>query len=296
MKVAVAGSSGLVGSALVPALRSAGHEVVRLVRRASTSADERGWDPPAGRIDDGALDGVGAVINLCGAGIGDRRWSHARKQVLLDSRIEPTEVLAAAVAEHGIPALINGSAIGYYGDTGDRVVDETSRPGTGFLADMCRQWESATQRAREAGARVVHLRTGHVLSPHGGLLGRLRPIVKLMLGGRLGSGRQYMPWIHLEDDTAAIRFVLEHDSISGPVNLSTPTPVTNAELTRALAASLHRPAPWIVPKLALRAVVGELTDELLLSQRTTPKVLQDNGFEFRYPVIEDALAALERRA
>jgi uncharacterized protein (TIGR01777 family) len=296
MRVVVAGSSGLIGTALVAGLRSAGHEVIRLVRRAPAAPDERRWDPPAGRIDHDDLAGVDAVVNLCGAGIGDKRWSHARKQVLRDSRIEPTEVLAGAVAEHKIPVLVNGSAIGYYGDTGDREVDETAPPGEGFLADMCREWEGAAQRAREAGARVAHLRTGHVLSPSGGLLGQLRPLFALLLGGRLGNGRQYMPWIHVDDDVAAIRFVLEHDTVSGPVNVSAPTAVTNAELTRALGRSLGRPAPWVVPKIALRVVVGELTDELLFSQRTVPKVLQDNGFEFRHGDLDAALADLRRRA
>jgi uncharacterized protein len=294
MRIAVAGSSGLLGSALVPALRSAGHEVVRLVRRAPAAADERGWDPPAGRIDEGALDGVSAVVNLCGAGVGDRRWTHARKQVLLDSRVEPTEVLAAAVADGGIPTLVNASAMGYYGDTGDRVVDETAPSGRGFLADLCRQWEAAAQRARDAGARVAHLRTGHVLSPRGGLLGRLRPLFRLMLGGRLASGRQYMSWIHLDDATAAVRFLLEHDTISGPVNLATPNPVTNAEFTRALGRSLGRPAPWVAPRFALRAALGEVVAELLLSQRLTPKVLLDNGFVFGHDTLEAALADLER--
>jgi uncharacterized protein (TIGR01777 family) len=292
MRIAVAGSSGLVGSALVPALRAAGHEVVRLVRRTARAADERGWDPPAGRLDDGALDGVGAVVNLCGAGIGDRRWSHARKQVLLDSRVEPTEVLAAAVAERGIPVLVNGSAVGYYGDVGDRVLDEESPRGRGFLADLCRDWEAATRRASEAGARVVMARTGHVLAARGGLLGRLRPLIRFGLGGRLGRGDQYMPWIHLDDHVAAIRFAIEHDSVSGPANLCSPNPVTNRELTEALGRLWHRPTPWMVPKFGLRVVLGELADEILMSQRAVPKVLPAQGFMLRYPALEDALAAL----
>lgn len=292
MRVAVAGSSGLIGSALVPALRAAGHEVVRLVRRAPTSADERGWDPPAGRLDDGALDGVGAVVNLCGAGIGDRRWSHARKQVLLDSRIEPTEVLAAAVAERGIPVLVNGSGVHYYGDTGDRVVDEESPRGQGFLSDLCRDWEAATRRASEAGARVVLARTSHVLARRGGLLGRLRPLFLAGLGARLGRGDQYMPWIHLDDHVAAVRFAIEHDSLSGPTNLCSPNPVTNRELTRALGALWRRPTPWTVPRFGLKVAFGDLADEILMSQRAVPKVLPDNGFQLRYGKLQDALAAL----
>jgi uncharacterized protein len=292
MRVVVAGSSGLVGSALVPELRSAGHEVTRLVRKKPAAADERGWDPPAGRIDDGALDGVDAVVNLCGAGIGERRWSHARKQVLIDSRIEPTEVLAGAVAERRISVLVNASGVHYYGDTGDRVVDERTPRGRGFLSDLCRDWEAATRRASESGARVVLARTSHVLAGRGGLLGQLRPLFMVGLGARLGSGDQYMPWIHIADHVAAIRFAVEHDSVSGPANLCSPNPVTNRELTRALGRLWHRPTPWMVPKIGLRVALGDLADEILMSQRAVPKVLPDNGFEPRYGRLEDALGAL----
>jgi hypothetical protein len=292
VRVAVAGSSGLIGTALVPELRSAGHEVLRLVRRAPSASDERGWDPPAGTIAAGALDGVDAVVNLCGAGVADRRWTHARKQVLLDSRVEPTEVLAAAVADAGIPLLVNASAVGWYGDTGDREVDETEPAGGGFLAALCRQWEAAADRAREAGVRVVHLRVGHVLAPDGGLLARLRPLFRLGLGGRLGNGRQYMPWIHVADVVSAIRFVLADGSVSGPVNVSAPAPVTNAELTRALARAVHRPAPWVVPRFALRVVFGEVADEILFGQRVLPRALLDAGFTFQHTQIDPALAAL----
>lgn len=292
MRVAVAGSSGLIGTALVPELRDAGHEVLRLVRRAPASSDERSWDPPAGTLAAGALDGVDAVVNLCGAGVADRRWTHARKQVLLDSRVEPTEVLAAAVADAGIPLLVNASAVGWYGDTGDREVDETEPAGGGFLAALCRQWEAAADRARDAGVRVVHLRTGHVLATDGGLLARLRPLFRLGLGAQLGNGRQYMPWIHLSDVASAIRFVLANGSVSGPVNLSAPTPVTNADLTHALARTLHRPAPWRVPRIALRIVIGEVADEILFGQRVLPRALLDAGFTFHHTRIDEALAAL----
>jgi uncharacterized protein (TIGR01777 family) len=290
-RIAVAGSSGLVGSALVPELRDAGHEVIRLVRRRPVAPDERGWDPPAGRIDDGALDGVDAVVNLCGAGVGDRRWSHARKQVLQDSRVEPTEVLAAAVAERRIPVLVNASGVHFYGDAGDRVVDEHTPRGQGFLAGLCQDWEAATARARDAGARVVLARTSHVLG-RGGLLGRLRPLFRFGLGARLGNGTQYLPWIHLADHVAALRFAVERDGLSGPVNCCTPNPVTNTEFTRTLARSLHRPAPWLAPRPALRVVVGELADEMLMSQRPVPRVLLDNGFAFRFDRLEAALADL----
>jgi uncharacterized protein (TIGR01777 family) len=292
VRVAVAGSSGLIGTALVPELRDAGHEVLRLVRRAPAAPDERGWDPPAGTIAAGALDGVDAVVNLCGAGVADRRWTHARKQVLLDSRVEPTEVLAAAVADAGIPLLVNASAVGWYGDTGDREVDETEPAGGGFLAALCRQWEAAADRARDAGLRVVHLRIGHVLATDGGLLARLRPLFRLGLGAQLGNGRQYMPWIHLSDVASAIQFVLANGSVSGPVNLSAPAPVTNADLTHALARALHRPAPWRVPRIALRIVIGEVADEILFGQRVLPRALLDAGFTFQHTRIDEALAAL----
>ncbi|MBW4721692.1 TIGR01777 family oxidoreductase [Saccharothrix obliqua] len=289
MRVVVAGSSGFIGTALVAALRGAEHEVVRLVRRRPAAPDERGWDPPAGRIDAGALDGADAVVNLCGAGVGDKRWNHARKQVLLDSRTAPTEVLAAAVAEHGVPTLVNASAIGYYGDTGDAVVDETAPSGTGFLAELCRQWEAATEAAAEQ--RVVRLRTGLVISGTGGLFGRLTPLFRFFLGGRLGDGRQYMPWISLDDVIGAIVFVLEHEAISGPVNLTAPSPVTNAEFTRTLAHALHRPAPWVVPGFALRAVLGEIAGEgVLAGQRAVPKVLERHGFHFQHPALGAAVA------
>ncbi|WP_043717633.1 TIGR01777 family oxidoreductase [Kutzneria sp. 744] len=290
MRVLVAGSSGLIGSALLPVLRHAGHEVLRLVRRPASARDERSWDPPAGRIQDGTLDGVDAVLNLCGAGIGDKRWSQARKQTLLDSRVEPTEVLAAAVAEHKIPVLVNASAVGFYGDTGDRTVDESGPKGQGFLADLVHEWESATRPAADAGARVALLRTGLVFAESGGLLGKLKPLVSLMLGGKLGDGRQYWPWISLDDELAAIRFVLEHEDISGPVNLCAPEQLTNAELTKVMGEVMGRPTPWTVPGFALRAVLGEFADEgVLIGQRATPKALLDHGFQFQHETLATAL-------
>jgi uncharacterized protein (TIGR01777 family) len=295
MRVVVAGASGMIGSALVRDLHAAEHDVVRLVRRRPRAVDEREWDPPAGRIDDGALDGADAVVNLCGAGIASRRWSHARKQMLLNSRVEPTEVLAAAVAERGIPVLVNASAVGYYGDTGDRESDEDTPSGQGFLAALCRDWEAATRRASQAGARVVRMRTGHVLSRRGGLLGTLRPLFSVMLGARLGDGLQYMPWLHVADHVAAIRFVLDDDGIEGAVNSCSPNPVTNREFTRALGRAVSRPAPWFVPSIALRVAVGDGAEEILYSQRTVPGVLAKRGFTFRYPLLPDALdAALQR--
>lgn len=292
MRVVIAGSSGFIGTALVAGLRGAGHEVLRLVRREPRAADERRWDPPGGTIDDGALDGADTVVNLCGAGIGDRRWTAARKQILLDSRNAPTEVLASAVAEHSIPALVNASAVGFYGDTGDEITAEDAPAGTGFLASLCVEWERATEPAADAGSRVVLLRSGLVLSRHGGLLGRLNPLFSLALGGRLGGGHQYTPWISLDDEVAAIRFVLEHPDLTGPVNVTGPSPVTNSEFTRALGKALGRPAPWVVPGFALRLAVGEFADEgLLTGQRAVPRALEAAGFTFADPSLEAALAA-----
>lgn len=297
MRVVVAGSSGLIGTALVADLRHAGHEVLRLVRRRPAAPDERGWDPPAGHIDDGTFDGVDAVVNLGGAGIGDRPWSGARKQLLRDSRNVPTEVLATAVARHGVPTLLSASGVHFYGDTGTRVVDETAPSGTGFLAEVCRDWEAATTPAAEAGARVVLMRTAGVLAPHGGLLGRLRPLFSLMLGGRIGTGRQAFPWISLDDEVGAVRFLLERDEVAGPVNLAGPEPATNAQFTSALAEVLNRPAPFVVPAAVLRGVLGQLAEELVLTGPfVVPAVLQKQGYAFRHLTVREALQAAVERA
>jgi len=293
MRVVIAGSSGLIGTALVPRLRRDGHDVVRLVRRTPKAPDERGWDPPAGHLDPGALDGADAVVNLCGAGIGDKRWTGAYKQELRDSRMVPTDLLARAVAEQGVPVLVNGSAVGWYGDTGTMPVDETARPGSGFLAALCRDWEGATKPAADAGARVVLVRTGLVLSQNGGLMGRLKPLFGFALGGRLGSGQMYWPWITLDDEVGAIIHALTHDSVSGPLNATGPAPVTNAEFTRAFAQQIGRPAPWVVPAFALRTVLGEFADEgVLVSQRVLPAKLEQDGYTFRHPTVQAALAAV----
>jgi len=291
MRNVVTGSTGLIGTALVPLLRQGGHEVLRLVRRRPSAPDERGWDPPAGTIDDDALEGADAVVNLCGVGLGDGRWTGEYKQLLRDSRIAATEVLAAAVAERGVPVLVNASGANYYGDTGDRAVDETEPRGTGFLADLCADWEAATAAAK--GARVVTLRSGVVISPAGGLVGQLRPIFALGLGGRLGSGRQYLPWISLDDEVGVIRFLLEQDAVSGPVNATGPETVTNAEFTSAFGAALHRPAVLVVPGFALRLVRGaELVEELILTgPRVVPAVLERHGYRFAHPTIDAALTA-----
>ncbi|MGH3898320.1 MAG: TIGR01777 family oxidoreductase [Pseudonocardiaceae bacterium] len=293
MRVAIAGASGLIGTALVSLLRQAGHDVLRLVRRRPGALDERAWDPSAATMDADALDGTDAVVNLCGSPLAAGRWSGERKQAIRDSRIGPTEVLAAAVAEHRVPVLVNASGVNYYGDTGDREVDEHAPLGSGFLAEICREWEAATAAAERAGARVVRVRTGPVISPSGGLMGQLRLLFALGLGGRLGSGRQYMPWISLDDEVGAIRFVLERDAISGPVNLTGPDPVTNAEFTRAMGEAMHRPALLVVPGFALRLVRGaELVDEMVLTgPRAVPGVLREHGYPFQHPTLPAALAA-----
>lgn len=289
--IAVAGSSGLIGSALTTALRTADDRVLRLVRTSPSGPDEVFWDPATGQLDIDALVGVDAVVNLCGVGVGDKRWSGSFKQSLRDSRIGPTEVLAEAVADAGIPLLVNASAVGYYGDTRGRVVDETAPCGAGFLAQLCADWEAATAAAGDAGARVVLLRTGLVLSPSGGMLNRLRPIFGLGLGARLGNGRQYFPWISLEDEIRAIRFALTDEQLAGPVNLTGPAPVTNGEFTAALGRALNRPTPMIVPGFALRAALGEFADEgLLAGQRAIPAALERAGFVFHHNTVGAALS------
>ncbi len=296
MRVLVAGSSGLIGTAVVAQLRSAGHEVLRLVRRAPVGPDERRWDPPAGRIDADAFTGVDAVVALGGAGIADRPWSGARKQLLRDSRIVPTEVLAAGVAEHGVPSFVSAAAVGYYGDAGPAEIDETAPSGDGFLAGLVRDWEAATQPAVDAGARVVTLRTGLVLARRGGLLTPVRPLFKLALGGRMGSGEQYWPWISLDDEVGAICFLVEHPEVRGPVNVTGPAPVTNAEFTRALAAAVHRPAPLAVPAAVLKLLPGGMGEEMLLfGQRAVPAKLLTAGYDFRHRTLEDALAVAVAR-
>jgi len=290
--IAIAGSSGLIGSALVSALRAADNRVIRIVRRAPANGDEVHWNPESAEFDPAGLEGVDAVVNLCGVGVGDKRWSGAFKQSLRDSRIAPTEVISAAVVDAGVPVLVNASAVGYYGDTRGHVVDETSPPGTGFLARLCVDWEAATAAAEDGGVRVVLPRTGLVLSPGGGgVLGRLRPLFAFGLGGRLGGGRQYMSWISLEDEVRGLLFAINNDDLAGPVNFTGPAPVTNSEFTAALGRALNRPTPWLVPGFALRTLLGEFADEGLLGgQRAIPAALERAGFVFHHNTIGEALA------
>ncbi len=289
MKVVLAGASGLIGSALRERLLAEGHELTILVRRAPVGPEERQWDPQRRELDPAVLIGADAVICLSGAGVGDHRWSETYRQTIRSSRVEPVATLADAVA--GVdspPVLLCASAVGYYGDTGDRRVNETSPSGHSFLAEVCRDWEAAADPARAAGVRVVHLRTGLVIGP-GGLLGRLRPLFALGVGGRLGNGRQYMPWISLTDEVSAIEFCWRNPAIEGPVNLVGPDPVTNSEFTQVLARVLHRPALLPVPKAALRVALGDFAEEALASQRVVPGVLDAHGFQFTHEDLEAAL-------
>jgi uncharacterized protein len=288
--IAIAGSSGLIGSALSAALRAADHRVLRIVRRTPANSEELHWNPASGEFDAAALTDVDAVVNLCGVNIGARRWSGAFKQSLRDSRIGPTEVLATAVADAGVETLINASAVGYYGNTRDRVVDENQRTGSGFLAQLCEDWEAATLPAQYGDTRVVLARTGLVMAPAGGALRRMRPLFSAGLGARLGSGRQYMSWISLEDEVRALLFAISHSSLSGPVNLTGPAPVTNAEFTTALGSAVNRPTPMVLPGFAVRAALGEFADEgLLIGQRAIPSALERAGFEFHHNTIGEAL-------
>lgn len=295
MKVAVTGSSGLIGTALVAALRADGHEVIRLVRTAPAAADAIAWDPHADRggLEPRSLDGVAAVVHLAGAGLADRRWTPGYQAEVRDSRVRGTRALAGALAAMATPprVLLSGSAIGWYGDTGGREVTESDPAGSGFLAEVVRDWEAAAGDAARAGIRVVTLRSGVVLSPKGGMLGRLLPLFRLGAGGRIGTGRQMMSWIGLSEWVAAARFLLGRDDISGPVNLTTPSPVSNAEFTSALAAAVHRPAVLLVPVPALKLAIGGVSSDILSSARVLPRRLLDEGYRFRHPAIAGALAA-----
>lgn len=294
MRVGITGSSGLIGSALIPAASTAGHQTVRLVRRQPADG-EIGWDPAAGVLDPAALAEVDAVVHLAGVGIGDHRWTDSYRRQVLSSRVTGTRTISAALAaavdrDGRTRTLLSASAIGFYGDTGDRAVDESSPAGSGFLAEVCQQWESSTAPAQRAGLRVVRLRTGLVLAPSGGLLGRIVPLFKAGLGGRLGSGQQYWSWVSLVDEVAAILFLLSNRELSGPVNLTGPAPVTNSEFTAALGRVVSRPTLLPVPGVALKVVLGGFAEEgVLAGQRVVPRVLQQTGFQFRHTEVEEAL-------
>jgi uncharacterized protein (TIGR01777 family) len=297
MDVAVTGSTGLIGTALVDALTGAGHRVLRVVRRPppSPASDAVVWDPKAGTIDAAGLEDVDAVVHLAGAGIGDKRWNEAYKRELLDSRVQGTGLLARTLAgltrRPGV--LVSASAVGWYGDRGDEVLDETSAPGTGFLAMVCQQWEAAAEPARAVGIRVAHPRSGVVLSPRGGALKKELPLFKFGLGGRFGTGRQWQSWITLDDEVRGLVHLLTAD-VDGPVNLTAPTPVTNAEMTATLGRVLHRPTVLPVPSFGPKLLLGpELAAVLLYEgQRVLPRALEASGFQFAHPELEEALRSL----
>jgi uncharacterized protein (TIGR01777 family) len=295
MRVIVTGSHGLIGSALIPALVAAGHQPVRVVR-GSPAAGEIPWDPDSGVLNEHDLRGIDAAVHLAGEGLGTKRWNAQQKHRILDSRVKGTELLCGRLAElDPAPAvLLAGSAVGFYGDRGSEELDEHSGPGTGFLADVVQEWEAATKAARDAGIRVVRMRTGVVLSPAGGALKKQLPLFRAGLGGRLGSGQQYLSWISLDDEIGAILFALNTAALAGPVNVTSPHPVTNAEFTRTLGAVLGRPAVLAVPRIGLATLLGgEMADEMLLAgQRVMPKQLLALGYRFAQPDLEPALRHL----
>jgi len=300
MKVAITGSSGLIGSALVGSLRLDGYEVVRLVRRHPQAVDEVQWDPTANDsdgVDLAQLAGTEAIVHLAGAGVGDHRWTAAYKQEIRDSRVLGTTTIArAAAALDPRPAVfVSASAIGYYGDTGDRIVDESAPAGRGFLAEVVQAWEAAASPAADAGIRVVHPRTGLVVAGKGGAWGRLLPLFRVGLGGRLGSGDQYWSFVSLRDEVTVLRRMIDRASMSGAYNVSSPDPVSNAEITRIMGQVLGRPTFAHVPEFVIKTVLGEMSQEVLGSGRIVPTRLLDDGYEFADPTFEAAFRWAVRR-
>jgi uncharacterized protein (TIGR01777 family) len=292
LRIAVTGSSGFVGKQLVAFLRAGGHQVTRMVRRRAEGSEELSWDPAAGRIDAGALDGMDAVVHLAGVSISEGRWSAKRKQQILQSRIEGTRLLATTLASLRMPprVLVSASGVGYYGARTEGPVTEHAPKGSGFLSDVCEAWESETRPTQDAGIRVVNARFGVLIGAAGGLLKRVAPIFKAGLGGPLGDGRQMLSWIALDDLLAATFEAIRNERLSGPINVVAPNPVTNGEFTAAMGRALHRPAVLPAPSIALRLATGEMADELLLvSQHVVPAALNGAGFAFAFPSIESAL-------
>ncbi|WP_410811088.1 TIGR01777 family oxidoreductase [Micromonospora sp. 067-2] len=295
MRILLAGASGFLGTRLADRFSADGHQVTRLVRRPARDPRERRWDPSAGQLDPATVAESDAVVNLAGAGVGDKRWNDDYRRLIRSSRVDSSSTLAIAVA--ALPAadrpkvLLNSSAVGWYGNTGDRVVEEDAPAGEGFLADVCRVWEAATRPAEDAGVRVVRLRTGLPLHRDGGLLKPQLLPFKLGIAGRLGSGRQWLPWISMVDWLDAVRFLLDRDDIAGPVNVVGPNPVTNAEFTRELARQLHRPAIIPIPALALKVALGGFAHEALTSTRVHPEVLTRAGYHYHHPDLPSALHA-----
>jgi hypothetical protein len=288
-RIAITGASGLIGTALDGYLKSQGHTVQRLVRRAAVSSEEITWDPIAGTVDMDALAGVDAVIHLAGAGVSDKRWTKKYKSEILNSRLLGTTTIAKAVAIVKPEVFISASAIGWYGESGNRAVVESDRVGDDFLATVCREWESAADLAGDV--RTIKLRTGLVLDPTGGALGKMLPIFRFGLGGKLSNGKQWWSWITLHDQIRAIAFLLEN-KVSGPVNMTSPNPVTNSEFTAGLARAMHRPALFPVPAFALKIVLGGFSSEVLGSKKVMPQALTEAGFTFDYPHISSALEKL----
>lgn len=299
MKILISGSHGLVGKALINSLSKDGHEVVRLVRQARTAgAAEIEWHPEKGMIDAERLEGLDAVVHLAGESIASGRWTSEKKRAIIDSRVKGTRLLSESVAKLSQPpaVFVSASAIGYYGDRGDEQLTEQSAPGAGFLADVCREWEKATAAAEEKGIRTVLARFGIILDEHGGALAQMLTPFRMGVGGRLGDGKQWMSWIALHDVVSAIRFLIDDNFVSGPVNFVSPFPVTNAEFTRTLASVLSRPAIFPVPAFAARLAFGEMADALLLSgQKVEPAVLQARGYAFSLPRLELALRKILHR-
>lgn len=299
VKVIVSGSSGFIGSAVVRKLTDAGHEVLRVVRGHPAGTGELRWDIRAGTIEHDKAEGAEAVVHLAGAGIAEHRWDEATKAAIQDSRIDGTHLICEALANLPTPprVLVSGSAIGYYGNRGAEILDEASTPGSGYLAEVCRAWEAATAPAEEAGVRVVHLRTGVVLGAGGGVLAKTLPLFKAGAGGRLGPGTQYMSWVSLHDEVGAICHAIDTDTVSGPLNATSPNPVTNAAFTRVLSGVLGRPAPLPVPSFALSAALGRemVADMVLASQRVRPTKLVDSGYKFHDPDLAGALKAITQR-
>ena len=294
MRVIISGASGLIGSALCSELRSGQHDVVTLVRRPA-GAGEIQWDPANGVLPADALEGADAVVHLAGAGIGDHRWTAEYKREILDSRVRSTTLLAETIASctQRPPVFLSGSAIGIYGASDDRELDEQSPVGSGFLADTCRQWEAAALPAAAAGTRVAYLRTGIVLTPKGGALKKMLPLFKLFVGGRFGNGKQWQSWISLPDEVGAICHLLTSD-VEGPVNLTAPNPITNAGFVKVLGKAMGRPSVLPVPSFGPKLLLGsELAEALLFTgQNVLPKVLQQSGYRFQHPRLDEAFAAL----
>ncbi|MBN2337224.1 MAG: TIGR01777 family oxidoreductase [Acidobacteria bacterium] len=295
MRILITGSTGLVGSALVSHLAAHRHRPLHMVRRPPRGDDEIRWDIEAGTLDPSSLEGLDAVVHLAGENIASGRWTAERKRRIMQSRVLGTRLLARSLARLDTPprVLISVSAVGYYGDRGEEALDEESGPGTGFLAEVCRAWEAEAAPAAERGIRVVHPRLGMVLSARGGALDRMLPAFRAGFGGRIGSGRQYMSWIALDDLVGVILHAIEHDTLHGPVNAVSPHPVTNADFTRVLARALGRPALLALPAFTARLALGQMADELLLaSARVSPRKLEASGYRFLYPRLEDTLGRL----